>query len=984
MKRVKPGAYTFNTTQSAFSLYSTNNILLNDSETEVVVNYTKAPLSGIMTDKYVLAVDRPDDTQRYTVYAYETTTAGSLSIEAGWYWFNETTSELVAIDAPTILLSATCTILNTVSSDQINAMFTEPPIETVKEYKREFWEGQRDTSMTDFEALSNVNSAMSYNITDYPNTGITNAQMKFALTAKRLFTEGETFICIDDGVYTKGHIYKLNIVNDSKSWEDITKSLTIYPVTDVLNHDGIKSGKFTEEQINNIKLADILQVYGINGDPVSKLAYKGLFPTNPVQSTINANLYFSVATEKGNYVLAINTDTRNWEVREPESNASAEKIQVTELAEPTSEDVGKIVQFVGEPDYEGQEPTNGHWYKGRAVNASEGRYEWIKQSVQEKDYSVDIQPGNTSSADIGKMKYIDSSRTKSWIPYIALGELSQLDSYQNGITLNYNVDSDLLPGGLDKTQEMIYSADDNGWVSIGENGFYMVSKLTNWFASETLTKSLYIAVYQSNDLTMENPKITITGITLSDGTEISIPTGYGEAKFYNYAANNSYSSPVDFYSKFNSGTLTDADLEAFRFFAGNEINSTFDISNLKLFTGTGDGQGWQSVKNLIGPDLKHSVIKNVDTDSIHEDVWMTEELDSIISIYHQNGTTQSGMTVSKEYVEIAVVDTTSDLANNAKVTLGNDTITLVAQDSAGNNNIIGISSTKTLFGIRPKVKTNGTESEVVIKDDLAGYVPVQSELSAVALTWRFNDTVDVNRDNFTVNFTSNSINFTTIGFKISLSSVKDTMYYSNQTEFPDVYYGNWGATPDTNPYRTVTFETAPSGELLTWLQANAIPQGSTSKTYAQITNEDGAISFRVFENGSADLQNLSITKDAIIINGKKPLTSIQPLYKHQIIISYSFSGVVAPGSDTATTINGSAIYHYFSNDAGMITDAANIDDMFMLPGAIAADSSNTVLLYDVTLTKVGNSITANAVDASTMKSITGTIGAITDTVTQLI
>lgn len=228
MKRVKPGAYTFNTAQSAFNLYLTNNILLDDSETGVVVDYTTAPLSGITTDKYVLAVDRPDDTQRYTLYAYETTTAGLLSIEAGWYWFNETTSEFVAIDAPTILLSAMCTILNSVSSDQINAMFTEPPIEIIKEYRREFWEGQRDTNMTDFEALSNVNSAISYNIVDYPNAGITNEQMNFALTAKRLFTKGETFICLDNGAYTKGHIYKINIVNGIKSWEDITPVQPLY------------------------------------------------------------------------------------------------------------------------------------------------------------------------------------------------------------------------------------------------------------------------------------------------------------------------------------------------------------------------------------------------------------------------------------------------------------------------------------------------------------------------------------------------------------------------------------------------------------------------------------------------------------------------------------------------------------------------------------------------------------------------------------
>ena len=124
--------------------------------------------------------------------------------------------------------------------------------------------------------------------------------------------------------------------------------------------------------------------------------------------------------------------------------------------------------------------------------------------------------------------------------------------------------------------------------------------------------------------------------------------------------------------------------------------------------------------------------------------------------------------------------------------------------------------------------TNGVKSWEDItpaSGDLQNYVPKQSEAEPVALTWRFNDVVDVNRDNdFLVNFTSNGINFTEIGFKMSMSSVKDTMYYSGQTTFQDVYYGQWGGvTPDTNPYRTVTFETEPSGELLSWLESNAVP-----------------------------------------------------------------------------------------------------------------------------------------------------------------
>lgn len=155
-----------------------------------------------------------------------------------------------------------------------------------------------------------------------------------------------------------------------------------------------------------------------------------------------------------------------------------------------------------------------------------------------------------------------------------------------------------------------------------------------------------------------------------------------------------------------------------------------------------------------------------------------------------------------------------------------------------------------------------------------------------------------------------------------------------------------------------------------------------AKVYSQVTNENGAVAIRVFENGDADLQNLSITKDGVTINGKKPLTSIQPLFKHELVIPYSFS-VTDPANGTAT-VNGSVMYHYLSNTGTQITSASAIDDKFLLSGGIGKNSANTVLLFDVNVTKAGSSITVEAVNASTMGYITGTVGTITDTVTQLI
>lgn len=515
MRKIQAGNYTFVSKPSKFTqLTSVTNILLDNLKGSTV-NYTKAPLANITTDKFVLAVDSPDDSHRYTLYAYEDTVSSvGLTVNEGWWWFNTDTNQLISIDPPTIPIKSDCTLLSTVTDEEYNALFTEPFIvEAPKEYKRVWSQGQRDTNINDFEAMSEVNPNMSYNIIDYPNTGITNEQMIKVLTTNRLFSNSEAFICLDDGVYSKGHIYKLNIVNDSKSWEDIT----------------------------------------------------------------------------------------------PESTPSTgTNIQVTELPPASAENAGRIVQFITEKE-EGEEPVQGHWYKCKPVAADEGRYEWVKQSVQNKDYIVNTSNRMSgSSEDVGKMVYNDPNRKLYWIPYIALGELAQLVNYQDNITVHYTIEDDSYPGGLTKSDEMVWHADSNEWISTATTGFYAISKQADMFGSETLTKPLYTATYMENDLVVTSRKITVTSIDLANGTSITIPTGYGEAKFYNYSIGVGYSSPIDFYSKFESGNLTDADIEAFKFMAVNQVTVTFDINKLKIET----EYGLKPLKDYLGgsPLFKHELV----------------------------------------------------------------------------------------------------------------------------------------------------------------------------------------------------------------------------------------------------------------------------------------------------------------------------------------------------------------------------------------
>lgn len=595
---------------------------------------------------------------------------------------------------------------------QANAVAQDQPAVTTT---RVLYKGKKELTMAQFEALASLDDAVDYDITDFPNGGITNAQMTAALGYSRLFGDGEIYVCSDNGTYTKGHTYQVKVTSGVKSWEDIT----------------------------------------------------------------------------------------------PESTpATGTDIQVTELPPASAENVGKIVQFMTDRnDPFLTEPKQGHWYKCQPVVADEGRYEWAKQSVQDKDYIIktsnDIYDPYTEN--IGRMVYDDPDRKIVWNPMIALGELTQLVDYQGRITVNYTIGDN-----LNKSQEMRWDASIEGWSDAFGVGFLYIQKEARLFSSETLTKPLYAGLYLANDLVSTYPKITVTSIALADGTSITIPTGYGEAKFYNYSLDTRYSSPIDFADKYNFGSLTDADIEAFKFMAGNSVQDIkFDINKLKIQ----NESGLKPLKDYLGgsPLYKHELVIPYsfsvgDSETVNGSV-----------IYHYLSNTGTQITNASE------------------------------------------------------IDDNFLLSGAIGKNSAA------SQSESAALTWYINEYPDVSKIfEIAINFTSNNESF--IRFKILEDIVGgNPITYITSDSSKTVYCCNqWqdNIGKDTSAYRTVTFETAPSGELLTWLQSNAVPQGGVD--------------------------------------------------------------------------------------------------------------SNTVLLFNVNVTKEGSSITVEAVNASTMGYITGTVGTITDTVTQLI
>ena len=127
------------------------------------------------------------------------------------------------------------------------------------------YNGKEELLMADYEGISDSDLTSKYantdfDITDAPSTYITNAQMTYALTCRRLFPAGDTYICNDEGTYKKGHTYTIKVVGETKSWEDVTPTPTLdnTPTQDSTN--GVTSGG-VKSYVDNI-VGDIETLLG--------------------------------------------------------------------------------------------------------------------------------------------------------------------------------------------------------------------------------------------------------------------------------------------------------------------------------------------------------------------------------------------------------------------------------------------------------------------------------------------------------------------------------------------------------------------------------------------------------------------------------------------------------------------------------------------------------------------------------------------------
>lgn len=124
----------------------------------------------------------------------------------------------------------------------------------------------------------------------------------------------------------------------------------------------------------------------------------------------------------------------------------------------------------------------------------------------------------------------------------------------------------------------------------------------------------------------------------------------------------------------------------------------------------------------------------------------------------------------------------------------------------------------TLNSIADAIREKTESTDLINPKEMANKIlEIQSSVS-VPETWVLNESI-TGEDQFqaSINFTSNSETFTSIQVD---TIVAGCVYYINASGKNTIWVTGW---TDEN-YRKIVFETAPTGQLLEWLEQNAVKQ----------------------------------------------------------------------------------------------------------------------------------------------------------------
>jgi len=159
-------------------------------------------------------------------------------------------------------------------------------------------------------------------------------------------------------------------------------------------------------------------------------------------------------------------------------------------------------------------------------------------------------------------------------------------------------------------------------------------------------------------------------------------------------------------------------------------------------------------------------------------------------------------------------------------------------------------------------------------------------------TWVLNDILSFGIKNwsYNVNFTSNGNSYNTFAFNF-LSPLEAYLVYDST----NVYDANSYVWTNT-AYKTITFDTAPTGNLLTWLQANGTKQGGT--VTHTLTNTSSAVA-------SIKVNGKSVTLPYILKNGDIIIVQSTDFYGFSVNGETYYKDATINLSNTDISLSGS-------------------------------------------------------------------------------
>lgn len=126
---------------------------------------------------------------------------------------------------------------------------------------------------------------------------------------------------------------------------------------------------------------------------------------------------------------------------------------------------------------------------------------------------------------------------------------------------------------------------------------------------------------------------------------------------------------------------------------------------------------------------------------------------------------------------------------------------------------VGIDST----GVQVRIQVDTNDFEI---DDSSSPYTLKKKQAPVSKTWLLNEYLTLDETvTYNVNFVSNQRAFDS--FQLESDKLR-SLYYGPELAYAEDHVG--GATWYDNNFRTVQFVTAPTGDLLAWLQANGVGQ----------------------------------------------------------------------------------------------------------------------------------------------------------------